>query len=90
MELRTSSEYVRAVNRGQAKVNDYLAELVDKPVNTIRGHLAQARKRDFLSGSPGRKGGNLSPAATKILERIVPNDLESLLSSLEKVRNQQL
>lgn len=38
-----SYEYVRAAERGQANINDYLAELVGKPVGTVRGHLIRAR-----------------------------------------------
>jgi hypothetical protein len=83
---RLSSEYVRAVTRGQAKVNDYLAELVGKPTSTVRGHLWQARKQGFLTGSPGRKGGELGPKANAVLERIAPDDLESLTAIFNQVR----
>ena len=69
-----SSAYVTAVNRGQAKLNDYLAEMIGKPTNTIRGHLWQARKQGFLTGSPGRKGGRLTPKSTEILDRIIPHE----------------
>jgi hypothetical protein len=82
-----SSAYVRAVNRGQAKVNDYLAETVGKPVSTVRGHLWQARNEGFLTRSPGRKGGQLTSKTTEILERIVPKDFESLQSTLRKIHN---
>ena len=67
-----SSAYVSAVNRGQARPNEYLAEMVGKTTNTVRGHLWQARKQGFLTGSPGRVGGQLTDKATGILERIVP------------------
>jgi hypothetical protein len=80
-----SSAYVSAVNRGQAKPNDYLAELVGKTTSTVRGHLWQARNQDFLTGSPGRKGGQLTDKATKILERIVPG-ADALLSPVESLR----
>jgi hypothetical protein len=78
-----SSEYVRAVKRGQARVNDYLAEVVGKPVSTVRGHLWQARTREFLSGSPGRKGGNLGPDAEAIMKRIDAQTADSFLEALE-------
>jgi hypothetical protein len=65
-----ASEYVRAVNRGQARVNDYLAAMAGTPVSTIRGHLGRARRREFLTGDPGRKGGDLEPEAVTIMERI--------------------
>jgi hypothetical protein len=77
-----SSAYVSAVNRGLEKPNDYLAELAGKTTSTVRGHLWQARKQGFLTGSPGRKGGQLTDKATKILERIVPG-ADALLSPLE-------
>lgn len=83
-----ASAYVSAVNQGREKPNDYLAELTGKTTSTVRGHLWQARKQDFLTGSPGRKGGQLTDKATKILERIVPgaDALLSPLQSVEKAR----
>ncbi|MGD1281337.1 hypothetical protein ACKUUI_05960 [Mycobacterium seoulense] len=81
-----SSAYVRAVKRGQAKVNDHLAEMVGKPVSTVRGHLWQARNDGFLTRSPGRKGGQLTPKAIKVLERVVPRDWESPLETLDRLR----
>jgi hypothetical protein len=83
-----ASAYVSAVNQGREKPNDYLAELTGKTTSTVRGHLWQARKQGFLTGSPGRKGGQLTPKATAILETIVPNDFESL-STLHKLRTSQ-
>lgn len=61
-------EYVRASGRGQAKINDYLAEMIDKPVGTLRGHLSEARSRELLSSSPGRKGGKLSATAEALVQ----------------------
>ena len=85
-----SSAYVSAVNRGQAKPNEYLAEMIGKTTSTVRGHLWQARKHGYLTGSAGRVGGQLTSKATKILEHIVPGagDLLSPLQSLEKVRRE--
>ena len=60
-----SSAYVSAVNRGLEKPNDYLAEMAGKTTSTVRGHLWQARKQDFLTGSPGRKGGQLTDKANE-------------------------
>lgn len=65
-----SEAYVSAVHCGQVNINEYLAELVEKPVNTIRGHIWQARKRDLLTGSPGRKGGALTAKARNVLEGV--------------------
>ena len=84
-----SSAYVTAVNRGQAKLNDYLAEMIGKPTNTIRGHLWQARKQGFLTGSPGRKGGRLTPKSTEILERIIPHKWGSPDQTLRRLRDAQ-
>ena len=63
-----SWQYVQATGRGQANINDYMAELVGKPVGTVRGHLIRARQSGFLTGSHGRKGGELTEAAEEILE----------------------
>ncbi|NKS00463.1 hypothetical protein GS528_04780 [Rhodococcus hoagii] len=68
-----SSAYVSRVNKGQSKPVEQLADELGKSLQTIRGHLWQARKRGLLTGSAGRKGGHLTPEATAVLERIVPN-----------------
>lgn len=68
-----SAAYVSAVNRGQGKPLDYLAEAVGKTASTVKGHLWQARKKDLLQGSAGRAGGQLTPKAKGLLERIVPD-----------------
>jgi hypothetical protein len=77
-----ASEYVRAVNRGQARVNDYLAKMAGTPVSTIRGHLGRARRRGFLTGDPGRKGGDLEPEAVKIMERIEDEWADSFIEAI--------
>jgi hypothetical protein len=83
-----SDEYVRAVNRGQAKVNDYLAEMIGKPVSTVRGHLWRARKQGLLMDTdPGRKGGQLGPEAKRIVERIDGETTESFFEALESARS---
>lgn len=64
-------EYVRATERGQSNINDYLADLVGKPVGTVRGHLIRARRDGLLSGTHGRKGGSLSPEAHNLVEPYV-------------------
>ena|GEM_PF-1762312 len=79
-----ADEYVRAVNRGQAKVNDYLAELIGKPVSTVRGHLWRARKQHLLMDTdPGRKGGQLGPEAKKIVERIDTQTSKSFMAAVD-------
>lgn len=83
-----SSLYVSRVNAGQAKPTEGIAEDLGKGLQTIRGHLWQARKQGLLTGSTGRKGGQLTPEASLILKRIVPgaDGLESLSESLQKAR----
>ncbi len=82
-----SSLYVSRVNRGQPKPVEAIAHDLGKGVQTIRGHLWQARtQHHLLKGSAGRKGGELTPVAIKILERIVPRDWESPLESLNRLR----
>ncbi|GAB3228709.1 hypothetical protein GCM10027535_34230 [Mycolicibacterium hippocampi] len=63
-----SWHYVQAAERGQANINNYLAEMLGKPVGTVRGHLIRARHDGLLSGSHGRKGGELSPEAQALIE----------------------
>lgn len=86
-----SSLYVSRVNGGQPKPVEAIADELGKGVQTIRGHLWQARtQHHLLKGTTGRKGGELTPEAVKILERIVPgaNDLKSPLDSLRDSRGQ--
>lgn len=73
-----SWHYARAAERGQANINDYLAELVGKPVGTVRGHLIRARHDGLLSGSHGRKGGELSAAAERLIEPFANEWLKEL------------
>jgi hypothetical protein len=84
-----SSLYISRVNSGQPKPVEAIADDLGKGLQTLRGHLWQARKQGLLTGAHGRKGGQLTPEATQILERIVPNAPESLQSSLGKIRDQQ-
>jgi hypothetical protein len=63
-----ASQYVRAAERGQANINDYLADLVGRPVGTVRGHLIRARRDGLLTGSHGKKGGQLSDDAKALVE----------------------
>ncbi|OBI54678.1 hypothetical protein A5667_24930 [Mycolicibacterium fortuitum] len=60
--------YVQAADRGQANINEYLAELVGKPVGTVRGHLMRARREGLLSGTHGKKGGELGAEAEELIE----------------------
>jgi hypothetical protein len=83
-----SRVYIDAVNRGQDKPLEHLAEITRKSAAAIKNHLWQATRKDLLKRSPGRVGGHLTREATEILERIVPgaHGLHSPLESLQKVR----
>lgn len=77
--------YVQEVDRGRERINDYLAELVGKPVSTVRGHLIRARHDGLLSGgSHGRKGGELSEAAEKLVDEYA----SAWLAELDKLSGQ--
>lgn len=73
-----SWHYVRAVERGQLNINYYLAELVGKPVGTVRGHLIRARHEGLLSSIQGKKGGELSDEAEELIEPYVVEWTEKL------------
>ncbi|TGB41447.1 hypothetical protein [Mycolicibacterium peregrinum] len=81
-----SDAYLSIVNRGGINPNDYLAKMAGKSTSTVRGHLWQARKRGFLTGSPGRKGGQLTTEAATILERLDEQAADSFFDALEQVR----
>ncbi|WP_071289830.1 sigma-70 family RNA polymerase sigma factor [Mycolicibacterium llatzerense] len=65
-----SSNYVRRVTSGQPKPVEQIAADLGKPLQTVRGHLWQARKQGLLTGSAGRKGGDLTVEAMTILQRM--------------------
>lgn len=68
-----SSAYVSAVNHGQPRPLEHLAEQAGKSLAAIKNHLWQATRRSLLERSAGRPGGRLTEKASGILERIVPN-----------------
>lgn len=79
-----SSLYISRVNRGEPKPVEAIANDLGKGVQTIRGHLWQARtQHHLLKGSAGRKGGELTHEAIAILERIVPSPRGSMISGAE-------
>jgi hypothetical protein len=73
-----ASTYVRRVKSGQPKPVEQIAEDLGKPLQTIRGHLWQARKQGFLTGSAGRKGGDLTVEAMRVLQQM-PKPSKSML-----------
>lgn len=75
-----SSNYVLRVKDGQPKPVERLADELDKPLQTIRGHLWQARKQGLLTGSAGRKGGDLTPEAMAIIQNM-PKQSTSLIDA---------
>ncbi|MBF9350454.1 hypothetical protein HA138_11785 [Mycobacteroides chelonae] len=68
-----SRVYVGAVNQGQNKPLEYLAELTGKTPAAIKNHLWQATRKGYLERSPGRAGGNLTAKAGDIMETIIPS-----------------
>lgn len=75
-----ASDYIHRVQDGQHKPVEHLAEDLGKPLQTVRGHLWQSRKRGFLLGSPGRKGGVLSPEAMAVIQNL-PKQPTSLIDA---------
>ena len=74
-----SRVYVGAVNQGQTKPLDYLAEVTGNSPAAIKNHLWQATRRGLLERSPGRAGGRITEKAAGILKPILGIDgLESL------------
>ena len=78
-----SSVYLARVNRGLPKVVESIAEDLGKGLQTIRGHLWQARNQGLLIGAQGRKGGKLSPEAWKIVDTMFPSGLVSMSDMLK-------
>jgi len=62
-----ASEYLSRINSGVPKPVERLAGDLGKAMQTVQGHLWQARKTGLLLGSAGRKGGELSDEANSIL-----------------------
>ncbi|WP_125263279.1 hypothetical protein [Streptomyces alboflavus] len=67
-----ASAYLSYLSGGGKGPLTHLAERVGKSESTIKGHLWQARKRELLTGAPGRAGGALTRKAAEILIRVVP------------------
>jgi biotin operon repressor len=65
-----ASDYVQRVNSDQPKPVERLADELGKSLQTVRGHLWQARTQGLLTGSPGRKGGDLTMEAMTLLQRM--------------------
>jgi len=66
-----SRVYVSAVNRGQAKPLDYLAQVTGSSPAAIKNHLWKATRDGLLERSPGRAGGRVTPRAGSILGPIL-------------------
>jgi hypothetical protein len=66
-----ASNYVSRVNGGQPKPVAALAADLGKAPQTIQGHLWQARNQGLLTGSAGRKGGDLTPEAMGLIQRFL-------------------
>jgi hypothetical protein len=88
-----SRVYVGAVNQGQAKPLDYLAEVTGNSSAAIKNHLWQATRKGLLERSPGRVGGRVTDEAAGILKPLLMTDeshggLESPRETLERLRNE--
>lgn len=80
-----SRVYIGAVNHGQAKPLDYLAEVTGNSPAAIKNHLWQATRKGLLERSPGRAGGRITETAAGILKPILGIDgLESLAETAAK------
>ncbi|MDV3129597.1 hypothetical protein M1247_32155 [Mycobacterium sp. 21AC1] len=60
--------YVSAVNQGQDKPLQHLAEVAGKSAAAIKNHLWQATRKGLLERSPGRAGGRVTPKAATLNE----------------------
>ncbi len=82
-----SRVYVGAVNRGQDKPLDYLAEVTGNSLAAVKNHLWQATRKGLLERSPGRAGGRVTEKGGDILKQILGIDgLESPRESLDRLR----
>ncbi|MFF2084575.1 hypothetical protein ACFVVM_12405 [Nocardia sp. NPDC058176] len=63
-----SAAYVAAIDAGHKPPTKYLADLLGKSTETIRGHLWKARQRGYLEGHQGKAGGTLTAAGRALLE----------------------
>lgn len=63
-----SRVYVGAVNQGQTKPLDYLAQVTGNSPAAIKNHLWQATRKGLLERSPGRAGGRVTPRAATLVE----------------------
>jgi hypothetical protein len=66
-----SRVYVGAVNQGQDKPLDYLADITGNSAAAIKNHLWRATRELFLERSPGRAGGRVTDKAARTLVPIL-------------------
>ncbi|SHK32987.1 hypothetical protein SAMN05443637_10543 [Pseudonocardia thermophila] len=62
-----AAEYVHLVVTGERAVTAALAEMVGRSPETVRAHLKEARRRELLTASKGRAGGELTDRAWRVL-----------------------
>ncbi|MGI5139578.1 hypothetical protein [Streptomyces sp. CA-106110] len=62
-------EYVVLSENGIRGPLGEIAELLDKPRNTLKTHLAQARRKGLLETTPGKPGGTVTEKALEIVRR---------------------
>lgn len=85
-----SRVYVGAVNQGQSKPLDYLAEVTGNSPAAIKNHLWQATRKGLLERSPGRAGGHITEKAAEILRAVLGIDdgSESLRDTIERLKRE--
>ena len=86
-----SRVYVGAVNHGQAKPLDYLAEVTGNSPAAIKNHLWQATRKGLLERSSGRAGGRVTEkAATLISKRLGLDGLETPAQTAGRIRESRV
>jgi hypothetical protein len=63
-----SRVYVGAVNQGQSKPLEHLAEITGNSAAAIKNHLWKATREKLLERSPGRAGGRVTNKAAALIE----------------------
>jgi hypothetical protein len=64
--------YAAVIVRGDRNPVVTLAMVAGINTETMRTHIREARSRRFLTGSPGRAGGELTEPAKRLLRQMKP------------------
>jgi hypothetical protein len=68
-----SRPYVGAVNQGQDKPLEHLAEVTGKSAAAIKNHRWRATRKGLLEPSAGRVGGHVTDKARQALAKLAEN-----------------